>query len=454
MARNIENEFGETGIDDKLLQKNTRMQAEEELIEMLNGCVCCTVRQDLIVVLKKLSARIEAGTLRLDGVVIETTGMADPAPVAQTFFVDPEVQKYFRLDGIITMADAKHIEQHLDEVKVEGAENEAVEQVAFADRIILNKTDLVDEADLVRIESRLKSMNAAAPIVRTCQSNVSVESVLNIHGFDLKKTLEMDPGFLDIDAEHEHDSSVTTLSIVRPGDVDESLVNEWVSEILKDFGNDIFRMKGVLAISGAPQKFVYQAVHMIFDGSFDEDMVWAPAEPRISKLVFIGKNLDKEKLIAGFDGCLDKPENAAKIAALMQVKAQEQQGSMLIQAAQRDDVPALKKLLASGVDADYANVIGQTALHVACMWGNYKAVEVITSAGANPNPQNQFGTTPLLSLTRTKKGSLQGRIKAAKVVLEAGADVKIPDGDGRLAWELAAEEEGAEELLRILSPLD
>jgi G3E family GTPase len=187
--------------------------------------------------------------------------MADPAPVAQTFFVDQEVQKFFKLDGIITMADAKHIEQHLDEEKPEGAENEAVEQVAFADRIILNKTDLVDEADLVRIETRIKSMNAAAPILRTCRSSVSVDSVLNINGFDLKKTLEQDPEFLDIDAEHVHDETVTTLSIVRPGDVHGALINDWVSEILKTFGNDIFRMKGVLAISGAREKFVYQAVH-------------------------------------------------------------------------------------------------------------------------------------------------------------------------------------------------
>merc|ERR550514_1755970 len=162
----IENEFGEVGIDDDLLQKNTKMQADEEIIEMMNGCICCTVRQDLIVVLKKLAKRVQSGKLKLDGIVIETTGMADPAPVAQTFFVDDAVKARFKLDGIITLVDAKHIEQHLDEVKPEGAENEAVEQVAFADRILLNKTDLVEEADLLRIETRIKSMNAHAPIKR------------------------------------------------------------------------------------------------------------------------------------------------------------------------------------------------------------------------------------------------------------------------------------------------
>ena len=146
------------------------MQADEEIIEMMNGCICCTVRQDLIVVLEKLAKRQAAGTLKLDGIIIETTGMADPAPVAQTFFVDDKVKKHFRLDGIVTLIDAKHIEQHLDEEKPEGAENEAVEQVAFADRLLLNKTDLVEEADLVRIEKRLKSMNASAKIQRCCKA--------------------------------------------------------------------------------------------------------------------------------------------------------------------------------------------------------------------------------------------------------------------------------------------
>merc|ERR1719408_676022 len=203
----IENEFGEIGIDDALLSKNTKMQAEEEIIEMMNGCICCTVRQDLIVVLKKLAKRVMSGKLKLDGIVIETTGMADPAPVAQTFFVDDAVKEFARLDGIITLVDAKHIEQHLDEEKPEGAENEAVEQIAFADRLLLNKTDLVSEEDLVRVEKRLKGINGNAQIVRCQQSNVSVDSVLNIQGFDLKRTLEMDPEFLNTDGEHEHDDS-------------------------------------------------------------------------------------------------------------------------------------------------------------------------------------------------------------------------------------------------------
>ena len=150
----IENDFGVVGIDDDLLKKNNKMRAEEEIIEMMNGCICCTVRQDLVVVLMKLRDRIMNGKLKLDGIVIETTGMADPAPIAQTFFVDVDVDDFARLDGIVTLVDAKHVKQHLDEEKPEGAENESVEQLTFADRVLLNKIDLVTEDDLTRVEKR------------------------------------------------------------------------------------------------------------------------------------------------------------------------------------------------------------------------------------------------------------------------------------------------------------
>ena len=211
----IENEFGDVGIDDALIARNARMQAEEEVIEMMNGCICCTVRQDLVVVLKRLAARMNSGELNLDGVIIETTGMADPAPVAQTFFVEDEVQERFRLDGIVTLVDAKHIEQHLDEEKPEGAENEAVEQVAFADRLLLNKVDLVTEEDMARVEGRLRALNSFAPIQRCEQSRVAAEAVLDLRAFDLQRTLEMDEGFLDTSASHEHDATVTSLNPIH-----------------------------------------------------------------------------------------------------------------------------------------------------------------------------------------------------------------------------------------------
>jgi G3E family GTPase len=251
----IENEFGEVGIDDALLAANTKVQQDEEIIEMMNGCICCTVRQDLIEVLTKLATRIKAGALHLDGIVIETTGMADPAPVAQTFFVDYAVKAFARLDGIVTLVDAKHIEQHLDEQKPEGAENEAIEQVAFADRILLNKTDLVSEADLERVEARIKSINPFAPVQRCQHSAVDVGSVLNIQGFDLQRTLQMDPEFLNTDGEHVHDQAVTSLGLHEERPVNVDLLRDWMSNhLLPNQGQQLYRMKGVIAGAGCDKK--------------------------------------------------------------------------------------------------------------------------------------------------------------------------------------------------------
>lgn len=302
----VENEFGDVGIDDALMAKNAKVQIEEEIIEMMNGCICCTVRQDLVVVLNKFARRIESGNLKLDGVIIETTGMADPAPVAQTFFVDDDVQKNFRLDGIVTMVDAKHVERHLDEDRPEGVENEAVEQVAFADRIILNKTDLVKEDDLTRVEARLKSINSSASIQRSTKSAVSVDSVLGLHAFDLKKTVEMDPEFLNTENVHQHDTTVSSLSVVEKRPLDLDSIQTWINNLIKFKGTDLYRMKGVLNIANADSRFMFQAVHMIFNGEFDEP--WEEAEERESKFVFIGKNLDHEELKKGFESCILTPE--------------------------------------------------------------------------------------------------------------------------------------------------
>mmetsp|Transcript_9089 Transcript_9089/g.26509 ORF Transcript_9089/g.26509 Transcript_9089/m.26509 type:complete len:405 (+) Transcript_9089:33-1247(+) len=296
----IENEFGDVGVDDALVQQ--RYETSEDIFEMNNGCICCTVRGDLIRILSKLFKRRD----RLDAVVIETTGLADPGPVAQTFFMDESIKEHARLDAIVTLVDAKHIEQHLDEEKPEGAENEAVEQVAFADRILLNKTDLVSEADLERVEKRLKSINSQAPVQRCTKAEVSPDWVLDIGAFDLKRVIEMDPEFLNTDGEHEHDNSVSSISIIRPGNVDLELVQKWVGQLLQEKGAQIYRMKGVLSISNADEKFVYQAVHMLFRGNFDDK--WEAGEPRESKLVFIGKNLDEKELRDGFNACIDTPE--------------------------------------------------------------------------------------------------------------------------------------------------
>jgi len=447
----IENEFGDVGIDDALIAKNTKIQAEEELVEMMNGCICCTVRQDLVGVLQKLKKRHEEGTLKLDAIIIETTGVADPAPVAQTFFVDRDVASFAQLDGIITLVDAKHIEMHLDEVKPEGVENEAVEQVAFADRMILNKTDLVEEADLTRIEARLRSINSLAQIQRSCQSKVNVESVLAIGGFDLKRTLEMDPEFLKTDVEHQHDTAVGSVSITVPGEVHMALVNKWVSNILKTKGADIYRMKGVLAISKAPKKFVYQAVHMIFDGKFIEP--WEPDEERSNKLVFIGKNLKESELKQAFTACLDNEENAEEIRAIEKIKAIEHLCSNLLGAAQRDDTMAIKKLIKEGVPPSYGNSVGQTALHIAAMWGRISAVDLLVKSGAPVNMKNKLaGDTPLHMIAGSPRGSVADRIKCVEKLVAGGADLTVTCDRGLMPYESVRDDNPEGDMVKALTP--
>ena len=334
----IENEYGDTSIDDKLLAKHSRFQSDGELIEVLNGCVCCSVRQDLVILLEKLARQVQDGMLHpLDGIVIETTGVADLAPVAQVFLVHDSIKAFARLDGVVTLVDAKHIEQHLDEEKPEGVVNEALAQVAFADRLLLNKTDLVGPDDLDRIQSRLRGINQTAPIDPCTNSRVAVDHVLNIHGFDLQRALQTSPQLLDASVQPtQHDAVVSSVSLdqgaprhlrlvqrgdadcrlgcCRPGcsGLDLGLVQAWLGELLRKDGGDLFRMKGVLWIAHAEQRFVYHAVHTTFSGGFEE--VWGQEEPRESKMVFIGKNLDAKALAARFNACLATPENMQKKA--------------------------------------------------------------------------------------------------------------------------------------------
>jgi len=293
----IENEFGEVGIDENILVE----KSEEQIIEVMNGCICCTVRGDLSVVLKDLHKKIKD----FDGVIIETTGLADPAPVAQTFFVEEEIAALYTLDGIITVVDAKHIVQHMEDKKGEGVENEAVEQLAFADRIILNKMDLVtEEKEIAEIESKIKSVNALAPIFRTKNSVIHPKHLVNIGSFDLKRTLEMDPEFLDTDAEHQHDLSVSSVSCKFKGELNVHRLKEWISKVIGTKANDMFRYKGVLAVRGMRQKFVFQGVHMIFTGGFAKELPpWKKGEERVCRFVFIGRNLDEKMLKDGFMDC-------------------------------------------------------------------------------------------------------------------------------------------------------
>jgi G3E family GTPase len=433
----IENEFGEVGVDHQLV-----IQSEEELFEMNNGCICCSVRGDLIRILGRLLKRKD----QLDGILIETTGLANPAPVAQTFFTDDEMKQSFRLDAIVTVVDAKHVAQHLDK------DDESVKQLAFADVILLNKTDLVSPAELAALEARIKRINAVAKIHRTKNCDVPLDRVLDVGGFNLSRATELDPKFLepeypfewagayalpagthelvighddneehdhgheghdhahggeghahhhhgnpdeldvvimpvksldekdlvaardaavlvfsdwesrtkegdtiapgatlhrlllkeghghyhvkiaeaghhlvfescghdplhlhvggeiskpvwqqDFHAAHEHSEAVTSVGISEPGDLDGKRLNDWISELLRVKGGDIYRMKGVLAVKGSAKRLVFQGVHMLFDAKFDRE--WN-GQPRQNTLVFIGKNLDREELTKRFRACL------------------------------------------------------------------------------------------------------------------------------------------------------
>ena len=260
----IENEFGDIGIDENILVESS----EESIIEVMNGCICCTVRGDLTELLDKMYERIKD----FDGVLIETTGLADPAPVAQTFFVDERVVDRYKLDGIITVVDAKHAIQHIDEEKPEGVENEAVEQLAFADRIMLNKIDLASEEELKEVENKIKSINGFAPIYRTENSIIHPKELINIGSFDLERTLEMDPEFLDTEAEHEHDQRVTSTSSKFEGELNVNKLEKWIGTLMREKSEDLFRYKGVLAVKGMDEKYVFQGVHMLFGGNFSRDI--------------------------------------------------------------------------------------------------------------------------------------------------------------------------------------
>ncbi|GJD21764.1 Cobalamin synthesis protein/P47K [Rivularia sp. IAM M-261] len=282
----IVNEFGEVGIDNQLV-----IDADEEIFEMNNGCICCTVRGDLIRIIGNLMKRRN----KFDHLVIETTGLADPAPVIQTFFVDEDMKEKLELDAVVTVVDAKHIWQHWDA-------DEAQEQIAFADVILLNKTDLVEPEELEELEKRIRSMNIMAKIYRTRNSELEMDALLGVKAFDLERALEIEPEFLTEEHDHEHDETVTSVALVEKGALDGEKLNAWLSELLQTQGTDIFRMKGILNIEGEDERFVFQGVHMLFEGK--PDRAWKESETRKNELVFIGRNLDEAKLKQDFLNCL------------------------------------------------------------------------------------------------------------------------------------------------------
>jgi len=282
----IVNEFGEIGIDNDLV-----VGADEEVFEMNNGCVCCTVRGDLIRIMDGLVKRRG----KFDAIIVETTGLADPAPVAQTFFVDQDVGEAARLDAVVTVADAKWLTDRLKDAP------EAKNQIAFADVILLNKSDLVAPADLDRVEAEIRRINPLAKLHRTQNCAVPLDAVLERNAFDLDRILEVEPDFLEEGHHHHHDSDIRSISAKIEGEVDPEKFMPWISNLTQVQGPDILRCKGIVAFPNEPKRFVFQGVHMILDGDVQGD--WGPNEPRMSRVVFIGRNLDEAAIRQGFDNC-------------------------------------------------------------------------------------------------------------------------------------------------------
>jgi G3E family GTPase len=323
----IENEFGQENIDNEILVQDSG----EQIVEMNNGCICCTVRGDLIVALSALAQKRDAGELQFDRIIIETTGLANPGPVAQTFFVDEEVGAHYMLDAVLTVVDARHAMDQLDE------HEEAQRQVGFADKLLISKTDLVDEAQLAALKTRLRRMNPRAPISQVDFGKAPIAEVLDIKGFNLNDKLDLDPAFLTTDEAHDHDHAhshdhahghdgehehvhteacdhshdhhhghhsddIAAFVFKSQRPFDPARLDEFLGSLVQVFGPRMLRYKGVLLMEGADRKVVFQGVHQIM-GS-DLGAKWGETEERGSKMVFIGKNLPKDVFIRGLEQCL------------------------------------------------------------------------------------------------------------------------------------------------------
>ena len=289
----IENEFGEIDIDSDLV-----VASDEEIYEMSNGCICCVtpVRGDLLAVISKLMSRQD----RIDYIMLETSGLADPMPVAQAFFVDDPVLDEVTLDGVVVLVDAMHIEQHLDDVRYDGIDNQAVDQIVCADRIIINKIDLVDDDSVQRIDGRIRALNQRADIAPSSYAEVNLDGILGIEAFELSQRAAADPAFLDNHYVHSHDPDVETCALRIPGELDKEQVEEAAAGIAADYGADLLRWKGVLAIAGDTHRVALQGVHKIYEmHPLDR---W-DGEHRDSRIVFIGKGLDRQSLADRFEAC-------------------------------------------------------------------------------------------------------------------------------------------------------
>ncbi|NBT78961.1 MAG: GTP-binding protein [Betaproteobacteria bacterium] len=287
----IENEFGEEGIDNELLVQ----EREERIVEMNNGCICCTVRGDLVRILGDLAERRRSRQIQFERVIIETTGLADPSPVAQTFFIDDSIAERFLLDGVLTVVDAVHGSQQLD------ANREAVEQVAFADRILLSKTDLTTPEQTAILRTRLAAINPRAPIREVHFGETPIADLLDIRGFNLNAVLEFSPDFLD-DDDHLHDDAVGSFVFRSDRAFDVQRLEEFLGGLVQVYGQDMLRYKGVLFVKSSDRRLVFQGVHQMMGADYGKR--WQPGEKPASKMVFIGRNLPRETFLQGLEHCL------------------------------------------------------------------------------------------------------------------------------------------------------
>jgi G3E family GTPase len=279
----IVNEFGEAGIDGQLV-----IAADEEILELNNGCICCTVRGDLS---RAVGSILQRGR-KIDHIVIETTGLADPAPVIQSFILDETLRRHTALDAIVTVVDARHVRDQLDN-------EQAREQVAFADVSLINKIDLVEGGELKPLRLLMRSLNPLARIHETKDCRIDLTAVLGVRAFDLRNALSLDPQLL-ANSEHEHDADISCVSIRERGSVNATLFTRWLNALVQSQGKDLLRTKGIIDLEGEPRRFVFHGVHMTLDGRPGKP--WGPGE-RLNELVFIGRNLDQAALRAGFEGC-------------------------------------------------------------------------------------------------------------------------------------------------------
>lgn len=287
----VVNEFGEVGIDGQLI-----VVEEQALVEINNGCVCCTVRADLSDSVKALLARPQTGAAPMQHLIVETSGLADPAPVLQTFLADPDLREAVDLESVVTVVDALHLRRQLDD-------DIAREQVAFADVILINKLDLIAEDELIAIEQTIRSLNPTATIMTSTRSQIRRDALLGMRRFSLPTLLAIEPDLLDEGAhDHEHDTSIQSCALVEKGELDATRFNRWINELVQQQGQQLMRMKGVLNFHAEARQFHFHSVHMLLEAA--PGRAWLKDEPRENKFVFIGRNLDFPRLRESFLTCI------------------------------------------------------------------------------------------------------------------------------------------------------